>query len=256
MTELELEASLADRELPDLVQLLQEDRFSGLLSLHRGSVAKHITLEAGRLVFATSSDPDDRLGVQLLRKGRLSLRQLVAAGRRVAPGKRFGTILVEDGVLSPKDLVRAVVEHTEQIAYSAFTWSEGHYKLEAGQREAEAITLNIDTPRLILGGIRRIESWRRIDRAVGGLEAVYRVREGHGAIVDRLDLDVTYGALVDVLQRPHSVEQLCTRSSLSSFEICRSLWAFRVLGIVERTTEPAVASALDDEGLGLVLPQD
>ena len=112
---LELEASLAEREFPDLVQLLQEHRFTGLVSLHRGAVAKGITVEQGRMVFATSSDPDERLGQLLLRKGRLSLQQFENAGRRVAPGRRFGTILVEDGLLSPKDLVRAVVEHSQEI---------------------------------------------------------------------------------------------------------------------------------------------
>lgn len=256
MPEVELEASLADRDFPDLVQLLQEHRFSGLLSLHRGSVAKHITVAEGRIVFATSSDPDERLGELLLRKGRLSLLQFVHAGRRVAPGKRFGTILVEDGLLSPKELVRAVVEHTQEIMYDAFNWSEGHYRLEAGQREAEAITLNINTPRLILEGIHRIESWRRIDHAVGGLEAVYRRREGHEVTIERLELEPAHGALVDALARPQSVKQLCAGSSLPSFELCRSLWAFRVIGLVERTAEPAAGTALDDEGLGFVLSEE
>ncbi len=256
MPELELEASLIDCDVPDLVQILRGHRFNGLLSLHRGSVRKHITVEQGRIVFATSSDPDERLGELLLRRGRISLRQFADAGRRVAPGRRLGTILVEEGLLSPKELVRGVVEQVQEIIYDAVTWSEGHYKLEAGQHEAEAITLKIDTPRLILDGIHRIESWRRIDRAVGGLEAVYRRREGHDVTIERLELESAHGALVDMLARPQSVRQLCVRSSLSSFELCRSLWAFRVIGLVERTAEPAVGPELDDEGLGIVLSEE
>ncbi len=255
MPELQLEGSLAECDLPDLVQLLQEHRFTGLVSLHRGGVAKQITVEVGRMVFATSSDPDERLGPMLLRKGRLSLEQFENAGRRVAPGRRFGTILVEDGLLLPKDLVRTVVEHSQEIMYDAFTWSEGRYSLEAGQREAEAITLNIDTPRLIMEGIHRIDSWRRIDRAVGGLEAVYLRREGCEVTIERLALEPAHIAVVEALVRPRSVKQLCAGWSLSSFELCRSLWAFRVVGLIERT-EPAAAIAFDDEGLGLVLSQD
>jgi hypothetical protein len=254
--ELDTEASLAERDFPDLVQLLQEHRWSGTLWLHRGSVGKNIIVENGRLVFAGSSDPDERLGELLLRKGRVSLRQLVDAGDRVAPGKRLGTILVEDGVLTPKDLVRSVVEHTQEIIYAAFGWAEGHYRLEAGQRPPEAITLNIDTPRLIIEGIRRIESWRRIAHAVGGLEVVYRKRAGHEAIVERLELDPAHAALVDALERPKSLEELCASSSLSSFEVCRSLWALRVIGLVERGAKPPAPDIVDDEGLASVLTEE
>ena len=41
----------------------------------------------------------------MLRRGRITLRQLVDAGKAMLPGKRLGTILVEQGVLAPKDLV-------------------------------------------------------------------------------------------------------------------------------------------------------
>jgi hypothetical protein len=255
VSELETEASLAERDLPELIQHLQEHRFGGLLTVQRGRVVKKITVEEGRLVFATSSDPDERLGNLLLRRGRLTLRQFLKASDRVAPGKRFGTILVEDGVFSPKDLVQAVTEQTREIIYGAFGWAEGHYQIEAGQREAEAITLKIDTPRLILEGIHRIDSWSRVERALGGAESVYRGREGYRAVADRLSLDPEYAALVESLARPCSVEQLCAGSKLPSIDVCRSLWAFRIIGLIEKATAPAPSDAIDDEGLAFVLPQ-
>jgi hypothetical protein len=253
MPELATEASLAERDLPELVQLLQQEEWTGLLTLHRGLATKSITVEKGKMVFATSSDPDERLGFLLMRRGVISLRQLTDAGKRVAPGKRLGTLLVEDGVLSAKGLVRAVVDASREIILHSFTWAEGRYKLEAGQRPAEAITLNIDPPQLILEGIRRIESWKRIDRAVGGLDAMYRCRREGAHIAQRLELAAEERQITGTLARTRSVEWLCGQTKLSSFEVCRLLWALRVVGFAERVTGSTSESAADDDGLSAVL---
>lgn len=232
------EASLAEHDLPDLVQQLQAEAWTGLLSLHRGAITTSITVQKGRLVFSMSSDPDERLGILLLRRGQVSLRQLVDVGARVTAGKRLGTLLVEQGVLAPKALVRAVTDHSRQIILHAFPWAEGRYKLEAGQRPEEAITLNIDPPQLILEGIKGIESWKRIDRAVGGLDARYRARREAAPVLHKLELLADERGLADQLAEARSVEHLCSWSKLSSFAVCRLLWALRVVGFAERLAGP------------------
>jgi hypothetical protein len=255
LSDQDLVGSLAERGLPDLVPLLQEEKWTGLLSLRRGEITKGITVEKGRMVFGMSTDPDERLGELLLRRGRISLRQLAEAGERMGGGKRLGTLLVEDGVLSPKELVRAVVDHTREIIYGAFTWAEGDYWLEPGQRAAEAITLNIDPAQLVLEGIRRIDSWRRIDRAVGGLQARYRSLPEVATVTARLALSPDERGLFAGLERPCSVEQLCAGSTLSSFEVCRLLWALRLVGCIEGVTDAEIHMPGGDEGLGAVLSE-
>lgn len=248
MSELELEGSLAEHDLPELVPILQGLKWTGLLTLHRGGATKSITLERGRMVFAGSSDPDDRLGELLLKRGLITLRQLVDAGALVDADTRLGTILVRNGVLPPQELVRGVVDQARQIILSAFEWAEGRYRLEPGQRPDEAITLNIDPPQLVLDGIRCIGSWRRIHRAVGGLPASYRARDGQAGLLERLQLSEPERQLADLLGSPHSVESLCERSPLSSFAVCQLLWALRVIGFAERLPEVGP----DDDGLGAV----
>ena len=220
---------------------------------HQG--VRSVVVHEGRLVFATSSNPDDRLGELLLRRGRISLRKLVDAGHAVAPGKRLGTILVEQGVLSPKDLVAAVVEHTQEIIYGAFQWTEGRFHLEPGAAPGESITLNIRTPDLILEGIRRIESWSRIERGMGGIQARYVRTRRVAEIAQRLSLSPPRTALLESLEKEQTVEEICAASTLPDFDVCRTLWAFSVIGFVRRTDTPAV-EADDDEGLGLLLSSE
>lgn len=250
------EGSLAARDLADLALELYERRFSGLLILSNGGVGKNLILQDGRMVFASSTSADDRLGELLLRRGRISLRQYVAAGAALSPGKRLGAVLVEQGVLNPKDLVKTVVEQVQEIIYGAFQWTEGHYRLHEGATSAESITLNISTPDIILEGIRRIEAWSRIERAVGGPDARYERAPDYEAALGAMNLSFEKLALLTSLNGTRTVEALCEESTLPDFEVCRTLWAFRVLGLVRHVDAAERSQALMvDDGLGLVLPE-
>jgi len=250
------QGSLAENDFPRLVQALHERRWTGVLRLTQAGVTKSVVVQDGRMVFASSSARDDRLGELMLRRGRLTLKQFVAGGNAVVPGKRLGTVLVEQGALSPKDLVKSVVEHTQEIVYSAFLWTEGQYKLEEGGESKEAIKLNISTPDLILEGIRRIDSWSRIDRAVGGLAARYARVPDFEARLGNVSLAPEKLALLTGLAAAKTVEQICDASDLPDFEVCRTLWAYGVVGVVRRMDAPAVERVVDDEGLGLVMPEE
>jgi hypothetical protein len=246
---------LAEHDLPELVHDLHRRSWTGSLLLRRGQDTIRITVKEGRLVFASSSNPDHRLGPLLLRRGAIGLPQLEAAGEVIGPGKRLGTILVERGVVEPKELVRAVVDQTQEIIYVAFQWTEGRSELSAGEEAAESITLNISTPNLILEGIRRIESWSRVARGAGDLDTRY-VRCGSEADRKAMSLTREQQQMIDDLARPRTVESLCGRRGLTDFEVCRNLWAFRVIGVIERVPSKAGGPSFDDDGLEYVLPND
>jgi hypothetical protein len=253
---MKLQGSLAERDFASLVQSLHEKRWTGTLTLTQAGIGKSITVQDGRLVFASSSSPDDRLGELLLRRGKLTLKQYSDASRAIAPGKRLGAILIEQGALAPKDLVRSVIDQTQEILYSAFQWTEGQYRLQEGPISAEAITLKISTPDVIIEGIRRIESWTRVNAAIGGLDARYI--QGVRSLETTMTLTPERTVVLDALATEKAVGELCGTTPLSDFELCRTLWAFRVIGVARRTDAPPAAtpsSEIEDEGLGLVLPE-
>jgi Domain of unknown function (DUF4388) len=253
---MKLQGSLVERDFPELIHDLSESHWTGLLTLTHMGVGRSVSVQQGRMVFAASTSADDRLGELLIRQGRISLRQYADAGPAVAPGKRLGAILVEQGVLTPKDLVRAVVEQTQEIIYGAFQWTEGQYRLQEGAVAAEAITLKISTPHIIMEGIRRIESWHRIQRAVGGLDASYERAANYEDTLRLLNPSLEKLTLLTGLNQPMTLEALCTESTLSDFEVCRTMWAYKVIGVVRRLDAPSPRrAAVEDEGLGLVLPE-
>ena len=244
---------LDDQDFPDLVQDLSRQRWTGVLRLERGDERIGITIEHGHLVFASTSNTDYRLGPRLLRRGVITLRQMEDAGRAMTLGKRFGTVLVETGFLDPKELVRGVVDQTRDIILLAFHWTSGDYRLEAGDAPGEAITLDMSTPQLILDGLSQIEAWSRVERGSGGLEACYAPVKGSEGLFKQLTLDVDQAALLRSVKGVRKVESLLGESMLNHFEACRSLWAFRVIGLVRRAE---AATPLDEDGLEFVLPPE
>jgi hypothetical protein len=247
------EGSLAEHDVPELVQIVHERRWTGALTLTHMGVGKSVHVQEGRLVFASSTSPDERLGELLLRRGKITLRQFMEAGTDVKPGKRLGTILVEKGMLSPKDLIKAVTDQTQEIIYGAFLWTEGHYRMQEQAGSAEAITLKISTPEMILEGIRRIDAWSRINRGVGGLHAQYERANRYDEALRGLVLRPEMLSILTGLEGTRTVDQICADSKLGSFEVCRTLWAYRVIGVVRRMDTPAPRPEAEDEGLGFVL---
>jgi hypothetical protein len=250
---LKSEGRLDEQDLPDLIQELSRERWTGTLRLENDDHRIGIVAEDGQLVFASSSNPDYRLGPRLLRRGVITLRQMEDAGRAVSPGKRFGTVLVEKGMLESKELVRGVVDQTRDIILLAFKWNAGRYRLEPGAPAGEAITLDISTPELIFEGISQIEAWSRVERGCGGLGTRYAVVPGSEALFNQLTLDVDQAALARAAKKGREVEALCAESVLNHFEVCRTLWAFRVIGLVKRLEHSV---PLDEDGLEYILPAD
>ena len=95
-----LRGFLEEDSLPALLRPLVRAKKTGVAAPHpRDSVTKTVYLSEGRLIFATSTDPDDRLGEMLLRKGLITYRSLEESVQAIKAGKRQGTILVESGAI-------------------------------------------------------------------------------------------------------------------------------------------------------------
>lgn len=254
------EGSLAEDDLASLFQRLYQECWSGLLTVTSAGASKSISVQEGRVVFASSSSADDRLGELLLRHGRLTLRRFVDASEAIVPGRRLGTVLVEQGALTPAELIEAVVEHAREIVYSTFLLTEGHYRLQEGPPSKEEITLNMNTPDLIMEGIRRIDAWSRIDAAVGGVNARYARAADYEQAIPQMTLSLEKLEILTSLRQPRSVIEICDDSTLSDFEVCRALWGFTVVGMVRRLDAPnptrATFVGMEDDGLGTVLPSE
>jgi hypothetical protein len=235
------EGILSSTTFPGLMYSILRDRGTGVLTLTGDVTEKSVYIQAGRPVFATSNERDDRLGQIFFKAGLISLENLlVGLDRSFDVKKRLGTVLVEMGFIKPKDLVEGVLAQVRNIICSLFLWTRGRYRYAPGALPSEEmITLHLSPGNVILEGIRRIESWDRIWEAVGHLDAIYQTSPGTEDLGRDLSLSLEEWTLLSHCERPIALRELLRASSIADFEICRLLWALLTIGIVSRNSPRA-----------------
>src|SRR5512135_1496594 len=120
--------TMDENSLARLVNHLHEINATGTLALAREGITKRLFFKDGDIVFAASTDSEDRLGEMLLKARKINVRQFDAATRAVVKtGRRLGGLLVEMGYLKPKDLFWGVKFQVEEIVCGLFSWTDGTY---------------------------------------------------------------------------------------------------------------------------------
>jgi len=240
---LSIHGEIATTSVAELLRSLMQSGETGLLVLHNGDLTKSVYMNAGRVVYAASSDPNERLGESLLIRGRITARQYLEASRMIRPGQRLGAILVEMKAIETEDLVPAVEQQVQDILMDLFTWTSGEYEFVIKESASDIVAVNVSTENLILEGIRRMHNWSRILKGIRSIDAVPVPASGTDHSY-RLELSEDEREVLSHVNGRSSVEQICQVSYLTNFETCRTLWAFQVLGLVRQ------AQASDAEAAG------
>jgi hypothetical protein len=233
--DLVIRGQIETTSVPELLRSLLSSGETGVLSVRNGEAKKSIFLLNGRVAYASSNNVDERMGEVLLVRGKITVRQFVEASKRIRPGLRLGTILVELGALEPEELIPMVELHVKSILMDLFTWIAGEYTFVIKELEGRdnVAALNMSTENLILEGIRNTHSWQQVIRGLGDVESVL-VPTGSTDAHFRLDLTEEEQEILANVNGRATVEQICEMSYLSNFETCRILWALQVLAVIRR----------------------
>ncbi len=253
--DLTLQGSIEDTPVPELLKSVLGSGETGVLTFRKGDLTKNVHLQTGRVVYARSSNPDERMGEDLLLRGKITARQYNEASRLIAPGRRLGKILIELGALEPEDLLGSIEHHVKEIVLELFTWPKGNYELTIHEPGKDDVALNLPTEALILEGMRRVRSWKAVYKGIGGDLDSVPMPTGNQEALLKLELSEEEQELVAHVNGRASIDQICQVSYLSNFETCRLLWAMMVLGVVRRG-QPGEQAARDEDSAQREQEQD
>ncbi len=229
------QGTIAQVPVWEIASSLLQERATGMLALQQGAHRKVLYFQSGQVVFARSNVFDERLGEMLLREGRIGYRELVDAAQRIRPGYRLGKVLVEHRILTPDELVRAVIRQVRHIVYDAFAWRDGEWSFTpTDQIPREVITLNIPMQELMVRAITRIPYWSIVQKGVVHLDAVFQTRPGLEPDDLPFTLEEEERTLLEWMREPRTVEAICEQSSWSDFDTCRWLVAMLAIHAVHR----------------------
>lgn len=233
--ELIIRGSLEESALPELLRSITRSRETGVLTCQINEYQKAIYILEGQIIFASSSNPDDRLGESLLRNDRVPLRPLSEAAKMVRTGKRLGSILCDMNVLSPEELVDGVRNQVRDIIHSLFKVTKGKYELALKEVSThEMILSNISTEDIIFDGVKSIDSWTRILKGLGSIHHRLVPSSEAPKLILNLTLEPEEQHLFSLCEKGQfTVEEICTMSYMSNFETCKHLWAFMMVGALD-----------------------
>ncbi|MDQ3280513.1 MAG: DUF4388 domain-containing protein [Acidobacteriota bacterium] len=238
---LSIGGELSETTVPDLIRSIVRSSETAILTLESHGRGDTIYFYEGRIIFASSSDPDMGLAETLLRTGELNIQQYNTAMERLVIARRIGALLCELGYLKTDELTRAVERQANAIVLDAMAYRDGSYTIEFTSDFPDGIiTLPLSTERLILDGVRRIEYWSLVMRGIGRLDRVLEQVPGADTRTFQLELTDDETQVLNLLSDPQPVEQLCARSYLSNFQTLRTVWGLLAVNLIQDAEIAAV----------------
>jgi hypothetical protein len=243
--------SLAALSVAEVVQVVFTSLKSGVLLLALGGEAERaaradtpdrlrrrsVYFREGQVVFASSTDPAERLGPVLVRSGLVSRDDLDRASRLVRSGRPLGQVLVDQGILDSGRLYEGLSLQVKEVLLGAFLESEGEFAfLEGPHDESNAVKLRERTRDLLLEGMRRMDEVERLAQQLGGRGAVL----GRAGDPDRAPT-ASEAALLAAVDGRRTLAEASSASGLGLYEGVRAAAALVAAGALSApaAAEPA-----------------
>lgn len=226
---------ITNMTVPWLFKALHAAKKTGTAVFTRDAAIKKVYVAAGEVVFASSSLNEDRLGEWLVRAGTITRQQRDASAELISTsGKKHGTILVEQGVITPRELVDGVKFQVRQIIISLFSWRSGQYAFEEGPLPArDIIPLRMSTGNVIIEGLRGLD-WRVIRASLPPLTTIIRPAIDPSLLYQQADLEQDHRTVLSLIDGKKSIDEICALSEIGDFNTLKAVYVLLALRMAEK----------------------
>lgn len=272
-----LEGTLKDFALPDILQLIGLQKKTGVLILNDKTDEITIAFKDGQLVSADSKRKrlEERLGTRLVRSGLITEGQLHdALEKQKSTFQRLGVILLHDQLVKAEELRKALEIQTTQIIYRTFRWEDAEYRFDQdAQIDYDKENFRpIGAESLLMEGMRIIDEWPIVEKAVHSMQAVYeRVQVNQPVVIekgededaeedddfdfdlgaatpkddrpDAIKLSPQEGAVWNMLDGQRSVEDVMYQARLSDFDTAKAIYDLMNRDLIRERTGGGASSS-------------
>lgn len=154
-----LKGNLETLHIASILQLLSQERKTGVLQVSHGENNVKIFIKSGIIFYAMSSQKEFRLGHLLKARGILSNEQLRECLQSAEEKKQqLGKFLVEKGYISIDTLKNVLHHQAKEILYNLFLWKTGEFEYNDVPLSVEGkLFIPLNTIEIILEASRRID---------------------------------------------------------------------------------------------------
>jgi hypothetical protein len=246
------EGPLWEGVVPGVLRGLYVGRRTGTLTFVHEEERRGVHLRRGNIVNADTNVREDRLGAVLVRAGRLTeADRRRAEGFAVRDRKRFGSVLVELGVLDRETLEEALALHVDVVLSKVFSWTDGRYEFRPQDElplDAGEVTLRVSTGDLILKAARSVQDPDVVRYNLGDLGRVLLASSDPLLRFQQIRLGPLDGYVMSRVDGVMSAREILQLIPLPRPEVERSLFGLLSTGVVEFRGAVVKAAARADAG--------
>jgi len=230
-----IEGDLKSLNLSSVLQLISQERLTGVLKIKKRSNLVDIGFSEGKITgaFYERGDKSERLETYLVKSGLLGRNVYAMVEEIHNETKRpIMNIILEDKYLTLAEVERIIKFKIQEVFDEIFTWEEGAFKFEQSSAiyPRSIIKIRMDTEGLILESARRFDEWPRIRNTIPSGDVVYRK-------VERPELKLKppedEARALSLLDGHRSVDDLVEISGLGKFHTYSCLYRLLSTGQIE-----------------------
>ena len=236
--------------MAEVLQLLHLQRQSGLLTV--------TTRRGGEITLFLKDGNVDLCGHRNLRGeflfGRylvddsvLTPKQLKQALDERKPEKLLGEHLLLKGMASSEQIDKALQRQASELIYEVVRWGKGRFSFNMGTTTtaAEKAQLGLPTGSLVMEGFRRVDEWRLIEDSFDFNDVLFADAMAVERIAKKSKMTELERQVLELIDGDRSVRELVDELHAGSFEVSKILYQFLKSRIVHRV---APDSARGDSG--------
>jgi len=233
---MDLEGSLNRFSVAEVFQLLSFSRKTGTLGLQRQEEVAMVYFQQGNVIYAYTPQQKVPLGELLIEQGILTEKQLTAAlaEKSKQPNRRIGEVFVKQGHVSRSQLEEAVRRQVEELIYRLLHWEAGNFKFYENEFPTEEeVLIQISTENLILEGVRRLDELEEVKERLPDFGTVLVVKPIPPQRIRDIALKGDEWNILALVDGRKDIYQIVERSNLDRLATLKNLAALYMSGLVE-----------------------
>jgi CheY-like chemotaxis protein len=236
-----LSGDLGAIPLAEILQLLQLQRQTGILTVFDAKTEVQIAMREGLVDLATSRGAADefRLGRYVVELGaldRAALDDFIKKERSSGKQRLLGDALVAEGILTREDIGKALERQSSELIYDVLRWTRGRFVFAHGATRTEASQAQLGLPvaSIVMEGFRRVDEWRLMEGALGDFEQVFYRDPGAIEAMGTSRLTREERAVLMAVDGERTVRDVIGAVSMGSFDVCKVLYQFVQSRLIRR----------------------
>lgn len=224
--------------LTTILQLLHNDRKTGILRVTRDEEEIKLYIEDGAIIHASRTQEKNRLGDLLVKHGMITEKQLRECLAQSQESRHpLGKVVLEKGYATIQSLKQVICKQAENAIYDLFLWDRGGFEYQDASFSTQGMVIKkINMMSLMLEATRRIDELSVLKKQIPDDGMVFKL-SGNMKGDQSVNLTPDEWSVLSLIDGKSDVRQLFQASVLDRYSVYRILNSLISAGCIEASEE-------------------